>query len=159
MPAFYVATMSRYSWPLVLHHHFWLYHTTLLFSPPDFARSISLSSSQAAIVSAFLNRGIEIVQPLIGIITDRYGRIETTAVLTFVCGILCFRSLASRDQLRYHLPPFSFKWSSFRCCLGSESASRWSVCSDINLGLLAGLHSPSKSPIMPNFLLCSTYPG
>lgn len=156
MPAFYVATMSRYSSPLVLHHHFWLYHTTLLFSPPDFARSISLSSSQAAIISVFLNRGIEIVQPLIDIITDRYGRIETTAVLTFICGILCFRSLASRDQLRYHLPLFSFKWSGFRCFvwLVSQLPDGWFARI-----LLTGLHSPSKSPIMSNFLLCSTYPG
>ena len=63
---------------------------TLLFSLPDFARSIGLSSSQAANISALLNLGIATGRPLIGIISDRYGRIETAGVLTFICGILCF---------------------------------------------------------------------
>lgn len=63
---------------------------TLLFSLPDFARSIGLSNSQAATISALLNLGIATGRPLIGIISDRYGRIETAGVITFICGILCF---------------------------------------------------------------------
>ncbi len=62
---------------------------TLLFSLPDFSRSIGLSSSQAAAISAFLNLGTAIGRPLIGIVSDRYGRIETAGFLTFVCGLSC----------------------------------------------------------------------
>lgn len=65
-------------------------YITLLFSLPDFARSIGLSTSQAATISALLNLGIATGRPLVGNISDRYGCIETAGVLTFASGILCF---------------------------------------------------------------------
>ena len=65
-------------------------YITILFSLSDFARSIGLSDTEAAAISAFLNLGTAMGRPFIGIISDRYGRMETAGTLTFVCGITCF---------------------------------------------------------------------
>ena len=65
-------------------------YITLLFSLPDFARSIGLDATQAANVSAFLNLGTAIGRPFIGVLSDRCGRLETAGVITLVCGVTCF---------------------------------------------------------------------
>ena len=65
-------------------------YITILFSLSDFARSIGLSDTEAAAISAFLNLGTAIGRPFIGIISDHFGRMETAGVLTFACGITCF---------------------------------------------------------------------
>ena len=65
-------------------------YITLLFSLSDFARSIGLSVSQAASVSAFLNLGTAVGRPFIGVLSDRCGRLETAGVITLLCGITCF---------------------------------------------------------------------
>ena len=65
-------------------------YITLLFSLPDFSRSIGLDSSQAANVAAFLNLGTAIGRPFTGIISDRYGRLETAGLLTLFSGLTCF---------------------------------------------------------------------
>ena len=61
----------------------------LLFSLPNFALSVGLSPYQGAIVAALLNLGQGIGRPLIGIFSDRAGRINVAAFLTFFCGFLC----------------------------------------------------------------------
>jgi MFS family permease len=65
-------------------------YITLLYSLPDFARSINLSKDQAAAINAFLNLGTAVGRPLIGIVSDRFGRIEISGLLTFLCGLTCF---------------------------------------------------------------------
>ncbi|KAI9794286.1 MAG: hypothetical protein M1833_000429 [Piccolia ochrophora] len=65
-------------------------YITLLFSLPDFARSIDLSKAQAAAIAAFLSLGTAIGRPFIGVISDRFGRIEVAGMLTFACGISVF---------------------------------------------------------------------
>ena len=65
-------------------------YTTVLFSLSDFARSIGLSANKAAAVTAFLNLGTAIGRPLVGLVSDHYGRMETAGVLTLISGILCF---------------------------------------------------------------------
>lgn len=65
-------------------------YITLLFSLSDFARSIGLDAKQAAAVSAFLNLGTAIGRPLIGVVSDHYGRLETSGIITLFCGITCF---------------------------------------------------------------------
>lgn len=62
----------------------------LLFSLPDYARSIGLSDNQATIVNAILNLGTAVGRPLIGVASDRFGRIEVAGLLTCFCGITCF---------------------------------------------------------------------
>ncbi|MCJ1469948.1 hypothetical protein MMC07_008593 [Pseudocyphellaria aurata] len=65
-------------------------YITILFSLPDFARSINLSSSQAATTAALQSFGNAVGRPLIGHFSDRFGRIETAGLLTLVCGLSCF---------------------------------------------------------------------
>ena len=65
-------------------------YTTLLFSLSDFATSIHLSRSQATDIVGFLNLGTAVGRPLIGILSDRFSRTNTAAVLTLVCGLICF---------------------------------------------------------------------
>lgn len=65
-------------------------YITILFSLPDFAPSIELSASQAATIAALQSFGNAIGRPLIGISSDRFGRIETAGFLTLICGLSCF---------------------------------------------------------------------
>jgi MFS family permease len=65
-------------------------YITILYSLPDFAGSIMLSTSQAAAISAFLNMGTAVGRPLIGFASDRFGRIEVAGLFTFLCGLSCF---------------------------------------------------------------------
>ncbi|MCJ1245200.1 hypothetical protein MMC30_002401 [Trapelia coarctata] len=65
-------------------------YMTLLYSLSDFAHSIGLDYTQAASVAAYLNLGTAVGRPLIGISSDRYGRMEVAGLLTFLCGVSCF---------------------------------------------------------------------
>lgn len=65
-------------------------YITVLFSLSDFARSIGLSASKAAAVTAFLSLGTAIGRPFVGLGSDHFGRMETAGVLTLICGIMCF---------------------------------------------------------------------
>lgn len=65
-------------------------YITLMFSLPDFASTLGRSASDSATVAAVLNIGAAVGRPAIGYISDRFGRVETTAILTAVCSVLCF---------------------------------------------------------------------
>ena len=54
-------------------------YIVLLYSLPDFARSIDLSDDQAAAINAFLNLDTAIGRPVISITSDRYGRFKSPA--------------------------------------------------------------------------------
>ncbi|WEW55728.1 hypothetical protein PRK78_001161 [Emydomyces testavorans] len=65
-------------------------YVVLLFSLPNFALSIGLSAHQGSIVGALLNLGQALGRPVVGLISDRFGRINMATVFTFFCGLLCF---------------------------------------------------------------------
>jgi predicted MFS family arabinose efflux permease len=65
-------------------------YITLLFSLSDFALSIGLSSAQATDIVGFLNLGTAVGRPIIGVLSDRYRKIDTAGVLTLLCGVSCF---------------------------------------------------------------------
>lgn len=65
-------------------------YITLLYSLSDFGRSIGLTDSQAASITAYLNLGTAIGRPLVGVASDRFGRMEVAGLLTLFCGITCF---------------------------------------------------------------------
>jgi MFS family permease len=67
-----------------------LSYIAVLYSLPDFALSINLSTSRAAAISAFLNLGTAVGRPIIGLLSDRLGRIEVAGVLTLCSGLACF---------------------------------------------------------------------
>lgn len=65
-------------------------YVILLFSLSDFARSIGLGSAQAAAVTALLNLGTAVGRPVVGVLSDRFGRIETAGGVTFACFVSVF---------------------------------------------------------------------
>ena len=65
-------------------------YITLLYSLPDFGLSIGLSDAQATNLIVLMNLGVAMGRPCIGVLSDRFGRILVTAILTMVCGIVCF---------------------------------------------------------------------
>jgi MFS family permease len=65
-------------------------YMTVLFSMSTFATSIGLSSSQASTITALVNLGIAIGRPLIGVLSDRYGRIEVAGLATLICVVSIF---------------------------------------------------------------------
>lgn len=90
--AFDVGLIRRYEVALLL---LWAFvsmfgYITLLFSLSDFALSIGLSRAQATNMVGILNLGTAVGRPIIGIVSDRYRKIETAGVLTLACGVICF---------------------------------------------------------------------
>jgi len=65
-------------------------YITVLFSLSDFALSTGLSRDQSSMVTALLNLGTVLGRSFIGVVSDRYGRIEVAGLLTFVCGVSVF---------------------------------------------------------------------
>jgi len=60
------------------------------FSLSDFATSVGISGSNANLVTAMLNVGTALGRPWIGLLCDRYGRIEVSGLMTLMTGVLCF---------------------------------------------------------------------
>jgi MFS family permease len=65
-------------------------YVVLLFSLSDFALSKGFSRAQATDLIGFLNLGTAIGRPVIGVVSDRWSRIDTAGILTLACGLSCF---------------------------------------------------------------------
>ena len=65
-------------------------YIVLLFSLPNYAISIGLSARQGSIIGALLNLGQGLGRPLVGIFSDKAGRINLAGLCTFICGLFCF---------------------------------------------------------------------
>lgn len=66
-------------------------YMVILYSLSNYAVDIvGLTQSQASILTAVLNLGTGIGRPAIGLISDRFGRIQTAAVLTLACAVSVF---------------------------------------------------------------------
>lgn len=94
-------------------------YMTLLYSLPDFSRSIGLTASQAATSAALLNLGTAIGRPLVGFASDRFGRIKVAGLCTVTCGISVFA---------IWLPADSFGVTSFYAIIcGAILGTYWMV--------------------------------
>ncbi|KAI9756249.1 MAG: hypothetical protein M4579_003916 [Chaenotheca gracillima] len=65
-------------------------YIVLLFSLPNYALSVGLTSHQGSVIAAMINLGQGLGRPLIGYFSDSVGRINIASLLTFVCGLFCF---------------------------------------------------------------------
>ena len=66
-------------------------YMVILYSVSDYAVQIAgLSQAQASVLTAVLNLGTGVGRPLIGLASDRFGRIEVAAVLTLSCAVSVF---------------------------------------------------------------------
>ncbi|OCT47306.1 putative transporter MCH2 [Cladophialophora carrionii] len=64
-------------------------YIVLLYSLPNYATSIGLTTSQGSVVGAVLNLGLGVGRPVIGYYSDAFGRINMAALMTALCGVLC----------------------------------------------------------------------
>ncbi|PGH12349.1 hypothetical protein AJ80_06759 [Polytolypa hystricis UAMH7299] len=65
-------------------------YVVVLFSLPNYALSIGLTAKQGSIVGAVLNLGQALGRPIVGLMSDRWGRINIAFICTVVCSVLCF---------------------------------------------------------------------
>ena len=65
-------------------------YIVLLFSLPNYATSVGLSAKQGSIIAAVLNLGQGLGRPLVGIFSDKAGRINLAGLCTLTGGLLCF---------------------------------------------------------------------
>ena len=65
-------------------------YIVLLFSLPNYAQSVGLTAQQGSIIGALLNLGQGLGRPVVGIFSDRAGRINIAGFLSFICGLFCF---------------------------------------------------------------------
>ncbi|KAK3074503.1 hypothetical protein LTR53_002985 [Teratosphaeriaceae sp. CCFEE 6253] len=94
-PALGFAThlLKRYDCLLLLAWAFTnlLGYMTILYSVSSYAVQVTgLTQRQAGILTAVLNLGTGVGRPLIGLASDRFGRIEVAAILTFACSLTVF---------------------------------------------------------------------
>lgn len=59
------------------------------FSLPSYARQIGLSAQQGSVIGAVFNLGQMLGRPCIGLVSDRFGRINVATIFTVGCGIFC----------------------------------------------------------------------
>ncbi|PSS20150.1 hypothetical protein M430DRAFT_90544, partial [Amorphotheca resinae ATCC 22711] len=64
-------------------------YIVLLFSLPNYARSIGLSPQQGSVIGALLNLGQGIGRPFVGYFSDAAGRINMAGFCTFLAGLFC----------------------------------------------------------------------
>jgi MFS family permease len=64
-------------------------YVVLLFSLPNYARTVGLSAKQGSIVGALLNLGQALGRPPIGYFSDSVGRLNMASSMTFLCGLFC----------------------------------------------------------------------
>lgn len=64
-------------------------YLVLVYSLPNYATSIGLTPSQGSIVGAILNLGQALGRPVVGLTSDRVGRINIATALSAICGVLC----------------------------------------------------------------------
>ncbi|KAJ5544518.1 hypothetical protein N7535_007083 [Penicillium sp. DV-2018c] len=67
-----------------------LSYVSLLFSLASYAQALGLGSNTGSIASALLNLGQAFGRPLVGALSDRFGRIKVPAIACGLCGLLCF---------------------------------------------------------------------
>lgn len=63
-------------------------YVVLLFSLPNYARTVGMTASQGSIIGAVLNLGQAFGRPPIGYFSDTFGRINMAGTMTALCGIL-----------------------------------------------------------------------
>ncbi|KAL4787738.1 major facilitator superfamily domain-containing protein [Aspergillus varians] len=64
-------------------------YISLLFSLASYAHSIGLSSNTGSLASALLNLGQALGRPLVGALSDYFGRVQVAGVASILCGLFC----------------------------------------------------------------------
>ncbi|KAI9850045.1 MAG: hypothetical protein M1838_006160 [Thelocarpon superellum] len=93
-------TVRAFDYRLLAKPEFWLVlgwsvfsmlgYIVLLFSLPDYARSIGLTAQQGSIIGALLNLSQGIGRPVVGYFSDSAGRLNIAGFTTMACAVVCF---------------------------------------------------------------------
>jgi MFS family permease len=85
---------------LFKHFQFWLFigwgffsllsYVIVVFSITDYAQSVGFSASQGSLAAAIFNLSQGIGRPLIGLASDRFGRINVAAIGTLIAGLAAY---------------------------------------------------------------------
>ncbi|EAW10654.1 putative MFS transporter (Mch2) [Aspergillus clavatus NRRL 1] len=110
-------------------------YVALLFSVANFALSVGLSPHQGSIVSALLNLGQGLGRPLVGMFSDKLGRINIATFLSFCCGLFC-------------LVIWTFARSMgvvcfFAVLVGTVAGTYWATCTPVAAEILGLRDLPS----------------
>jgi MFS family permease len=62
-------------------------YIVLLFSLPNYARTVGMSASQGSIIGAVFNLGQTLGRPPIGYFSDSVGRVNMAVSMTFLAGL------------------------------------------------------------------------
>jgi MFS family permease len=89
--AFDIKLFRRVEFLLLLGWGFFsmLGYIVLLFSLPNYARSIGLSAKQGSVIGAVLNLGQALGRPAVGYFSDAAGRLNLAGSCTFASGLFC----------------------------------------------------------------------
>ncbi len=123
-------------------------YITLLFSLPNYATSIGLSSHQGSIVGAVLNLGQGLGRPLVGIFSDKTGRINIAAFCTFICGLFCFVIWIFAKSLGVLV--------FFALIVGSVAGTFWTTIAPVGAEVVGLRELPSALSIVWTFLVLPT---
>lgn len=123
-------------------------YITLLFSLPNYATSIGLSSHQGSIVGAVLNLGQGLGRPLVGIFSDKTGRINIAGVCTFICGLFCFIIWIFAKSLGVLV--------FFALIVGTIAGTFWTTIAPVSAEVVGLRELPSALSIVWTFLVLPT---
>ncbi|RMD39245.1 hypothetical protein DV735_g5884, partial [Chaetothyriales sp. CBS 134920] len=87
--AFHTELLKRPEFLLTLAWGFFsvLGYVALLFSIPGYGSAVGLTASQGSILGAMFNLGGGLGRPVIGAVSDSFGRLNTALVCTFLAGL------------------------------------------------------------------------
>ncbi|KAL6702604.1 hypothetical protein ACN47E_001304 [Coniothyrium glycines] len=114
-------------------------YVVLLFSLPNYARTIGLTAQQGSIVGAVLNLGQALGRPPIGYFSDSIGRLNMASSMTFLVGLF---------SLVIWMFAKSFGVLIFFAFLGGTVAGTyWAVCAPVTTEVVGLVDLPSALSI------------
>ncbi|KAL2128036.1 hypothetical protein VTI74DRAFT_9824 [Chaetomium olivicolor] len=89
---FHMALFKRFEYWMFVGWGFFslLSYVIVVFSITDYAQSVGFSASQGSLAAAIFNLSQGIGRPLIGLASDRLGRINVAAIGTLIAGLAAF---------------------------------------------------------------------
>lgn len=114
-------------------------YVVLLFSLPNYARTIGLTAQQGSIVGAVLNLGQALGRPPIGYFSDNIGRLNMAASMTFLVGL--FSLVIWMFAKTFGVLVF------FALISGTVAGTYWAVCAPVTTEVIGIVDLPSALSI------------
>ncbi len=112
-----------------------LAYVVLLFSLPNYARTVGMTAQQGSIVGAVLNLGQAMGRPPIGYFSDSFGRLNMASTMTFLAGL--FSLVIWMFAKSFGVLIF------FAIAGGSVAGTFWAVCAPVTTEIMGLVDLPS----------------